>query len=235
MVAAPSCSSKLRSRCRKGIDATTPGPSPSVKARAVCTVDPDALARNLAEIRRLVGASVASARSSRRTRTATARCRCRARSSPRASTTSRSPVSTKRSSCAEPGSRRRSSSSAASPRRKRPARSARPDAGRVERGGGSRSRAEHVPPGRRLRRHLEVDTGMHRVGPTSRASRRSPRRSAGGPVRSRGAHVSPRVRRLAGPPERGDPDATLRERAHTARGGCGGRPRIRHLAHSAGS
>src|SRR4029453_7256282 len=49
---------KLRSRCRNGIDATTPGPSPSVKARAVCTIDLDALARNLAEIRRLVGASV---------------------------------------------------------------------------------------------------------------------------------------------------------------------------------
>jgi alanine racemase len=93
--------------------------------------------------------------------------------------------------------------------------------------------AEHVPAGKRLRVHLEVDTGMHRVGADLASLESLTGALLRGPFDLEGV-----MSHLACADEPGHPsvDRQLERFGDALRlvASAGGRPRVRHLAHSAG-
>ena len=97
----------------------------------------------------------------------------------------------------------------------------------------ARDLAEHVPPGRRLRVHLEVDTGMHRVGADVASVAALTAALVEGPFDLEGlmSHLA-----CADLPDHPSVAVQMQrfEEATRRVAAAGGRPRIRHLAHSAG-
>jgi alanine racemase len=204
-----------------------------VKARAICTIDLDALARNLAEIRRLVGQAV------------------RICAVVKADAYGHGAVPVSRAlvaagvdqlavACLDEALELRAAGISAPvlvfggiP----PEEAARAIelelASVVWSAAAARSLAAAVPPGKRLRVHLEVDTGMHRVGAGLAAVETATEALVAGPFDFEGL-----MSHLACADEPGHPSVALQiERfADASRrvAAAGGRPRIRHLAHSAG-
>lgn len=93
--------------------------------------------------------------------------------------------------------------------------------------------AENLPGGRRLRIHLEVDTGMHRVGAALEELDSLTELLARGPFDFEGlmSHLA-----CADEPDHPSIQLQFERFAEASRrvAGAGGRPRLRHLAHSAG-
>jgi alanine racemase len=93
--------------------------------------------------------------------------------------------------------------------------------------------AEHVPAGERLRVHIEVDTGMHRVGADLASLESLTASLLRGPFDLEGV-----MSHLACADEPGHPsiDRQVERFGEALRlvASAGGRPRVRHLAHSAG-
>lgn len=93
--------------------------------------------------------------------------------------------------------------------------------------------AEHVPASKRLRVHLEVDTGMHRVGADLASLESLTAALVRGPFDLEGV-----MSHLACADEPGHPSVGRQAerfgRALDLVAKAGGRPRVRHLAHSAG-
>jgi alanine racemase len=204
-----------------------------VKARALCTVDLDALARNLGEIRRLVGPSVRVC--------AVVKADAYGHGAvPVSHALVAAGVDQLAVACLEEALELRGASIATPilvfggivPE----------EAARaieleltpvVWSADAARRIAEHVPAGKRLRVHLEVDTGMHRVGTELAHVESATRALVEGPFDLEGL-----MSHLACADEPGHPSVALQiERfAEATRrvSSAGGRPQIRHLAHSAG-
>jgi alanine racemase len=204
-----------------------------VKARAICAVDLDALARNLGEIRRLVGASV------------------RICAVVKADAYGHGAVPVSRTLVAA-GVDRLAVASFEEALELRGAGITAPIlvfggilaeevaqaldldlAPVVWSAAAARALAERVPPGRRLRVHLEVDTGMHRVGADLAHVADATRALVDGPFDFEGL-----MSHLACADEPDHPSVAVQMRRFTEATrlviAAGGRPRIRHLAHSAG-
>lgn len=204
-----------------------------MKARAVCTVDLDALARNLAEIRRLVGPSVRVC--------AVVKADAYGHGAiPVSHTLVAQGVDQLAVACLDEALDLRGAG-ISTPILVfggiAPAEAARaieleltPVVWSAE---AARRIAEHVPSGKRLRVHLEVDTGMHRVGAELDAVASATRALVEGPFDLEGL-----MSHLACADEPGHPSVALQierfEEATRRVSSAGGAPRIRHLAHSAG-
>lgn len=204
-----------------------------VKARAICTIDLDALARNLAEVRRFVGTSVRIC--------AVVKADAYGHGAVTVSQTlAAHGVDHLAVACLEEAVELREAGIAPpilvfggiAP--EAVARATELELSTVVWSADVAARlAESVPNGRRLRVHLEVDTGMHRVGAPLEAIEEITRILVRGPFDFEGV-----MSHLACADEPGHPSVASQARrfaeANQRVAKVGGHPRIRHLAHSAG-